>query len=95
MERVALNVEGGHFGVADFDAFGVEIVELAANREAVLLLGLRVSVVSVGAKAWGIPVLVSVRETSESKPSAVASLKSRCRRNQRRVELLGEACREP
>ena len=37
MERVALDVEGGHFGVADFDAFGVEIaVEFTANREACL-----------------------------------------------------------
>ena len=35
MERVALDVEGGHFGVADFDAFSVEIVvEFTANREA-------------------------------------------------------------
>ena len=23
MERIALDVEGGHFGVGDFDAFGV------------------------------------------------------------------------
>jgi len=37
MERVALDIEGGHFGVADFDAFGVEIVvEFTANREACL-----------------------------------------------------------
>ena len=35
MERVALDVEGGHFGVADFDAFSVEIVvEFTASREA-------------------------------------------------------------
>jgi hypothetical protein len=52
-------------------------------------------VVSVGAKVRGIPVLVGVRETSASKPSADASLGSSCRRNQKRVELLGEACREP
>jgi hypothetical protein len=33
MERVALDVEGGHFGVGDFDAFGVRIVfEFTANR---------------------------------------------------------------
>jgi hypothetical protein len=35
MERVALDVEGGHFGVADFDAFFVQIVvEFTANRKA-------------------------------------------------------------
>src|ERR1700690_335399 len=35
MERVALDVEGGHFGVADFDAFFVQFfVEFRANREA-------------------------------------------------------------
>ena len=42
MERVALDVEGGHFGVADFDAFGVEIVvEFTANREACVGRGRR------------------------------------------------------
>src|SRR5674536_210029 len=34
MERVAGDVEGGHFGVADLDAFGVGVfVEFAANGE--------------------------------------------------------------
>ena len=37
MERVALDVEGGHFRVTDFDAFGVKIiVEFTANCEACL-----------------------------------------------------------
>jgi len=37
MEWVALDVEGCHFGVADFDALDVGIgVEFAANREAFL-----------------------------------------------------------
>ena len=37
MERVALDVEGSHFGVGDFDAFFVQVVvEFAANREACL-----------------------------------------------------------
>ena len=34
MERVAGDVEGGHFGVADLEAFGVGVfVEFAANGE--------------------------------------------------------------
>jgi hypothetical protein len=42
MERIALDVEGGHFGVGDFDAFGVRIVvEFTANREACLGYGRR------------------------------------------------------
>jgi hypothetical protein len=39
-------------------------------------LWLRVTVVSVGGKVRGIPVLVGVKETSESKPSDDASLGS-------------------
>jgi len=42
MECIAFDVEGGHFGVADFDSLGVAIgVEFAANREAVLRGGCR------------------------------------------------------
>jgi hypothetical protein len=48
-----------------------------------------------GAKVRVISVLVGVRETSASKPSADTSLRSRCRRRQKRVELLGRADLEP
>jgi len=42
MERVAFDVEGGHFGVADSDALLIGVgVELAANRQARLRRGRR------------------------------------------------------
>ena len=42
MERVTFDVEGSHFGVADFDGFFVQIVvEFTANREACLGRGRR------------------------------------------------------
>ena len=34
MERIAFDIEGSHFGVADFDAFGIGVgVQFAADRE--------------------------------------------------------------
>src|ERR1019366_7473247 len=50
-------------------------------------------VVSVGGKVQVIPVLVGVREVSESKPTDDASIIPKCRQNQRHSIPLGEACR--
>ena len=35
MERVTFDIEGSHFGVADFDTFGIGVgIQFAAYREA-------------------------------------------------------------
>ena len=40
MEWIAFDVESSHFGVADFDALGIEVfIEFAADGEAVLRRG--------------------------------------------------------
>ncbi len=54
------------------------------------------SVVSVGVKASGTyPEHIRIRETNESEPSMTHRYLSKCRQNQGRLELLGQACRRP
>jgi hypothetical protein len=54
------------------------------------------SVVSVGVKASGTyPEQVRIRETNESEPSMTHRYLSNRRRNQGRLQLLGQACRVP
>ena len=53
-------------------------------------------VVSVGVKASGTyPEQVGIRETNESEPSMTHRYLSKCRQNQGRLQLLGQACWVP
>ena len=51
---------------------------------------------SVGVKASGTyPEQVRIRQTNESEPSMTHRYLSKCRQNQGRLHLLGQACRAP
>jgi len=72
---------------------GIGFQERVSNQSKPLCL--RGIVVSVGLKARGQPVQVSIRETSASKPFDDASKSTRCRQNRGQAPPPGQVCRAP